>query len=172
MFHPFQSFPDDFDSFFSPPSTWGLNLDPPLFLLGTTVYRDLPCSHGCKHVELVTHRLTAHALCLAQGSFPYLWLTTGHFHLKLLPVFETQHSLAALALSPTKASSLSQFLVSAYSPCLSHSCLKHWNHLPSASRAYLCSPGAFPIISDTSVLPISFFKTSQFLSISFLGFPS
>lgn len=129
----------------SAPSYLKFKPRPPLFLPGTPVHRLFPRSHGCKHTELVTHRFTTHVLPLAQGLFPCLWLTTGHFHLKLFPVSQIQHSLAELALSPTKASSLSQFLLSALqSLSRSHSRFKRCNQLPSVSQAYLCSPGAFP----------------------------
>lgn len=143
--HSPQSFPGDW-FLLQPPLTWSLNLDTPPFSYREPQCTDFfPRSHGCKHTELVTHRFTAHVLPLAQGLFPCLWLTTGHFHLKLFPVSQIQHSLAELALSPTKASSLSQFLLSALqSLSRSHSRFKRCNHLPSVSQAYLCSPGAFP----------------------------
>lgn len=142
--HSPQSFPGDW-FLLQPPLTWSLNLDPPFSYREPQCTDFFPHSHGCKHTELVTHRFTAHVLPLAQGLFPCLWLTTGHFHLKLFPVSQIQHSLAELALSPTKASSLSQFLLSALqSLSRSHSRFKRCNHLPSVSQAYLCSPGAFP----------------------------
>lgn len=113
----------------------------------------------------MTHRFTAHVLTLAQGLFPYLWLPTCPFHLKVFPLPQIQQSLTELIISPTKPVPLQSSLFLLWHPGLTVILAQNFEVISNVSLALILGcPQPFPIMSDNhQVVLISSPKFSYFL---------
>lgn len=125
-----------------PPLPLGLHLS----LLGTLRHRTCLRPQGCKHGGwwLIGLQLTS-CLSLTQGLFPYLWLLTGHFHLKVFPSVHIPQSLTELITSPTKPVPLPSSLSRPWHACLTVFPTHNFEVIFTVSGAWiLACPPALP----------------------------